>query len=379
MNWCPKDATVLANEQVIDGRCERCGTLVEQRDLEQWFFRITDYADRLLDDLEHDRLAAQRRGDAAELDRPLGGRRGGLPLRGARHRLPGLHHAPRHPVRRHLLRHGSRAPRRAAAERLARGAASTCAARSPSRPRSAAPRTARRPAWRSARTVTNPVNGEQIPMFVADYVLMEYGTGAIMAVPAHDERDFEFAQRHGLEIRRVIEGGDELPYSGDGPMVDQRPLRRPAQPRGLRPDRRVAGREGKGRAGGELPPARLAALAPALLGLPDPDRALRELRARRRCPTTSCRSSCPRSRTTRRRAARRSPRPRTGCARPARSAAAPARRETDTMDTFVDSSWYFLRYCDARNDERALGPRGARRAGCRSTSTSAAWSTRSCT
>ena len=69
------------------------------------------------------------------------------------------------------------------------------------------------------RTVTNPVTGEQIPMFVADYVLMEYGTGAIMAVPAHDERDFEFAEKFGLPIRRVIEGG-ELPYTGDGPMVN---------------------------------------------------------------------------------------------------------------------------------------------------------------
>ena len=96
------------------------------------------------------------------------------------------------------------------------------------------------------RTVTNPVNGEQIPVFVADYVLMEYGTGAIMAVPAHDERDFEFAQRHGLEIRRVIEGGDELPYTGDGPMINSRPLRRHAQPRGLRRDRRVAGRRRQG-------------------------------------------------------------------------------------------------------------------------------------
>src|SRR5215831_7546131 len=73
------------------------------------------------------------------------------------------------------------------------------------------------------RTVTNPVNGEQIPMYVADYVLMEYGTGAIMAVPGHDERDFAFAQAYDLPVRRVIEGGDELPYSGDGPLVDSHP------------------------------------------------------------------------------------------------------------------------------------------------------------
>ena len=76
VNWCPKDATVLANEQVIDGRCERCGTPVEARQLEQWFFRITDYADRLLDDLDDHRLARARRDDAAQLDRALRGRRG---------------------------------------------------------------------------------------------------------------------------------------------------------------------------------------------------------------------------------------------------------------------------------------------------------------
>ena len=109
----PTTPTVLANEQVIDGRCERCGHLVEVRQLEQWFFRITDYADRLLDDMRDDRLAAPRRDDAGELDRPLRGRRGDLPLRGARHRLPGLHHAAGHAVRRDLLRDGARAPRRA--------------------------------------------------------------------------------------------------------------------------------------------------------------------------------------------------------------------------------------------------------------------------
>ena len=87
VKWCPKDQTVLANEQVIDGRCERCGTMVEVRQLEQWFFRITDYADRLLEDMHDDRVAAARGDDAGELDRPLGGRRGGVPLRGARDRL----------------------------------------------------------------------------------------------------------------------------------------------------------------------------------------------------------------------------------------------------------------------------------------------------
>ena len=117
VNWCPHDQTVLANEQVIDGRCERCGHEVEIRQLEQWFFRITDYADRLLDDLDDDRLARARQGHAAQLDRPQRRGRGHVPLRGAGDRLPGVHHPPRHAVRRHLLRHRPRASRRVQAGR----------------------------------------------------------------------------------------------------------------------------------------------------------------------------------------------------------------------------------------------------------------------
>ena len=150
VNWCPKDATVLANEQVIDGRCERCGTVVEARDLEQWFFAITKYADRLLDDMRDDRLAAERGGDAGELDRPLRGRARGLPLRRQRRRLRGVHHPPRHPVRRHLLRHGPRAPRRAHAQRLAGGARLREPRAHLQSARSAPTTSARRPACRWA-------------------------------------------------------------------------------------------------------------------------------------------------------------------------------------------------------------------------------------
>ena len=129
VNWCPKDATVLANEQVIDGRCERCGTVVERRELEQWFFKITDYADRLIEGLDADRLAGEREDDAAQLDRPLGGRPGRVRLRGARHRLRGLHHPARHPLRRHLLRPRARASRRAQAAATRPRCASTWSAR----------------------------------------------------------------------------------------------------------------------------------------------------------------------------------------------------------------------------------------------------------
>jgi leucyl-tRNA synthetase len=129
---------------------------------------------------------------------------------GARDRLPGLHDAPRHAVRRDVLRHGARAPRRRAARRRHEHEQAVHDYVNHALTASNEPSAGRRQAEdrRAARAhVINPVNGEQIPMFVADYVLMEYGTGAIMAVPAHDERDFDFAQALRPPIRRVIEGG----------------------------------------------------------------------------------------------------------------------------------------------------------------------------
>ena len=346
MNWCPKDQTVLANEQVIDGRCERCGTVVEKRDLEQWFFRITDYADRLLDDLETidwpPHVVTMQRNwigrsegakvkfhcEAAGTDYEVFTTRPDT-LFGATFFVM----APEHPdvlklsdspeVREYVKRTLTEsAEERGAEDREKTGVA-------------------------LGTTVTNPVNGEEIPMFVADYVLMEYGTGAIMAVPAHDERDFEFAQKHGLEIRRVVEGGDELPYPGDGPMVNSGRFDGVHNREAF--DQIVE--EAKRRAGGQLPPARLAALAPALLGLPDPDRALPRLRARARARRPAAGGAARRWRTTRPRAARRWPRPSDWVNTTCPKCGGDAKRETDTMDTFVDSSWYFLRYCDAHNDE----------------------------
>src|SRR4051812_35092872 len=217
VNWCPKDATVLANEQVIDGRCERCGTLVEARQLEQWFFRITDYADRLLDDLdtirwpEHVKTMQRNwigRSEGAEVtfscpeagvDYPVFTTRPDT-LFGATFFVM----APEHPD---VLRLAEGTEHEAAVHEYVNRAISEG-----SEERAEADRT--KTGMPLGRTVINPVNGERIPMFVADYVLMEYGTGAIMAVPAHDQRDYDFAKAFDLPIRPVVEPADGAPEEG---------------------------------------------------------------------------------------------------------------------------------------------------------------------
>jgi leucyl-tRNA synthetase len=220
VNWCPKDKTVLANEQVIDGRCERCGTVVEQRTLEQWFFRITEYADRLLADLDDESkmdwsdstTTAQRnwlgRSEGAELEFVVGGRAEGR--KGGRTDAPPAIRvyttrpdtvfgasfmvlAPEHP----LVDALTTPERRDEVEAYRRATASKDLV-------------SRKVGDREKTGVftggyaVNPATGREIPVWVADYVLMEYGTGAIMAVPGHDERDFEFARKFGLDIVRVV-------------------------------------------------------------------------------------------------------------------------------------------------------------------------------
>src|SRR3954454_25371822 len=218
VNWCPNDQTVLANEQVIDGRCERCGTPVEVRQLEQWFFKITDYADRLLDDLEtiewppHVVRMQQNwigRSEGAEVKfhcKALGKDYSVFTTRadtlfGATFFVM----APEHPD---VLRLNDSPEVHDYVNRAVRESPEE---RAEAKEKTGVP---------LGKTVTNPVNGEELPIFVADYVLMEYGTGAIMGVPAHDERDYEFAQKFGLPIRRVIDCGEELPCTGARPMVN---------------------------------------------------------------------------------------------------------------------------------------------------------------
>jgi leucyl-tRNA synthetase len=377
VKWCPHDQTVLANEQVVDGHCERCGAEVEIRQLEQWFLRITDYAERLLGDLdgiewpEHVKTMQRNwigRSEGAEVmfrcedldPAQVGGTPIDYPVFTTRpDTLFGATFfvmAPEHPD---VLRLAEGTEH----EREVREYVNHALTES-NEDRGAADKPKTGVAL--GRTVTNPVNGEQIPMYVADYVLMEYGTGAIMAVPAHDERDYAFARAQGLPIRRVIEGpptppaegGDEqgLPYTGDGPLVNSHPdFDGMGNREALAEIVQWLDREGKGHASVNYRLRDWLVSRQRYWGCPIPvvycERCgmvpvpeeqlpvvlpeIEDYAPRGRSPlaaatewVTTCCPTCDRE----------------------------ARRETDTMDTFVDSSWYFLRYCDAANNTAAWDP-----------------------
>ena len=362
VKWCPHDQTVLANEQVIDGRCERCGHEVEVRQLVQWFFRITDYADRLLDDLDTIDWPAH----VKTMQRNWIGRSEGAEVTFRNDEL-GIDY-PVFTTRPDTLFGATffvMAPEHPDVFRLVAGTEQEQAVHAyvnhvltdSSEDRGDADR--EKTGVFLGRHVVNPVNGERLPMYVADYVLMEYGTGAIMAVPAHDARDHEFARKFDLPIREVVGGGEDVQaeaYTGDGPLVNSNP-----DFDGL-PNREaleaIVGwldREGKGHVsvnyrlrdwllsrqrywGCPIPIIHCERCG--IVPVPDdqlpvvlPDVA--DYAPKGRSPLAAAEDwvnvSCP-------------------------SCDGPARRETDTMDTFVDSSWYFMRYADAGNDEAAWDP-----------------------
>src|SRR5690348_6182419 len=356
VNWCPKDQTVLANEQVIDGHCERCGTLVELRQLEQWFFRITDYADRLLDDLE----TIQWPQNVVTMQRNWIGRSEGAevtfscPEIGADYSVFTTRPdtlfgatffvmAPEHPD---VLRLAAGTEHeQEVREYVNRVLTESREERSDTeRVKTGVP---------LGRSVVNPVNGERLPMFVADYVLMEYGPGAIMAVPGHEERDHDFATALKLPIRRVVGGGDPPPYTVDVPLLNSAPEFDGLHNRDAL--ERIVDwlhREGKGHRSVNsrlrdwllsrqrywgCPIPVVYCDTDGIVPVPETDLPVelpdvRDYAPKGRSPLAAAEdwlnTTCPRC-------------------------GGPARRETDTMDTFVDSSWYFLRYCDARNDDAA--------------------------
>lgn len=352
VNWCPKCKTVLANEQVKAGLCERCDSQVEQRKMNQWQLKITDYADRLVDDLDgldwpepikHSQRNWIGRSEGAKLKFPLVGLDEEIEIFTTRpDTIFGATYmvlAPEHPLLEKISEQISNWPEvskyikdasnKSELDRISDAGEKTGIALDGVR-------------------ALNPANSEEIPIFVADYVLGHYGTGAIMAVPAHDERDFEFAKKFDLKIISVISGGaDDKAYLGEGILINS------GEFDGLNSE--AAKQKITEKLGGELTKnyrlrdwlvsrqrywgcpipiihcekcgnvpvseADLPVVLPEIGDYTPRDDGKSPL-----AKTDWSKVSCPKC-------------------------GAPAQRETDTLDTFIDSSWYYLRYVDPNNSE----------------------------
>jgi leucyl-tRNA synthetase len=362
VNWCPQDLTVLADEQVIDGRCERCGTLVIKRQLEQWFFKITAYAERLLD---------HSKADFSEITKTLQrnwiGRSEGAEVIFATSSAGPIHiHttrpdtlwgatflvlAPEHP----LVAKLTTAEHKAAVDAYA-----AAAAQKSDIEREHATR--EKTGVFTGAYAINPVNQERIPIWVADYVLSTYGTGAIMAVPAHDQRDFEFARRYRLPLRVVVQPTDTRldpdtmteAWPGDGVLVNSGPIDGIPTPLAIAKtidwltERGLGKRAVRYRLRDWLisrqrywgPPIPMIYCAqhgwqpvpeeqlPVLLPLIDNFRPTGTGQSPLAAVPDFVNTICP------------------VCGQA-------ARRETDVSDNFLDSAWYFLRYLSTEFDDRA--------------------------
>ncbi len=363
VNWCPGCRTVLANEQVVDGRCERSDHTVERRNLEQWFCRITDYAQELLDELDDlewpERVKLMQRNwigrsVGAEFELPVADEQGNArvdvePLAVYTTRPDtgfGMTFAvlsPEHPRVDEFTTDEHRSAVAAFRNEVA--------TKSEIDRRSTVGDIAQR-GVATGESVVNPFTGRAVPVFLADYVLMSYGTGAIMGVPGQDQRDWDFAAAHGLDITRTVQPPDGFggeAYEGDGPVINSGPLDglQVTEAKAKAIDWLVEQGIGHHKVNYRLRDWLFArqrfwgcpipmiycedgcGIVPAAvedLPIVAPDDV--ELRPTGESPllhheafvTTTC--------------------PRCG---------GPGRRETDTMDTFVDSSWYFLRFCDPLN------------------------------
>lgn len=361
VNWCPGCLTVLANEQVEDGKCWRCDSLVENKELEQWFLRITDYAERLLDDLDNldgwpEKVKAMQRNwigrsegtevtfTIPELD--------DTPVSVFTTRPDTLYgvtymvFAPEHPLVERLIRGKEQEKEiRAFIDRMQNESAVT---------RTAADE--EKVGYFTGAYAKHPLTGEDIPLWVANYVLMDYGTGVVMGVPAHDERDFAFATKYNLPIKKVIERpGDPLPeplaeaYVDEGVLVNSGRFNGMPNGQAIEEISDMLEKEQRGRRtvtyrlrdwlvsrqrywGAPIPIVYCDGCGTVPVPKSDlpvflPDDVSFDGQNNPLMTSTSfIETDCP-------------------------ECGGPARRETDTMDTFIDSSWYFLRFTDAHNEE----------------------------
>ncbi|PZG48278.1 leucine--tRNA ligase [Spongiactinospora gelatinilytica] len=356
VNWCPQDQTVLANEQVVDGRCERCGAEVVRRELTQWYFKITDYADRLLDDMAQleglwsDRLLTMQRNwigrsEGADVLFTIEGREEPVTVYTTRpDTLFGATFfvvAPDAPLADEIVAPAQREAFEAYRAEVAK--LSDIDRLSTEKEKTGV--------FLGVHAI-NPVNGERIPVWAADYVLSDYGHGAIMAVPAHDQRDLDFARKFALPVRVVVhtgladpgETGEATP--GEGSLVNSGPLDGLSKADAIKKIIGILSEKGRGKAAvnfrlrdwllsrqrfwgtpipiihcpdcGEVPVPddQLPVTLPDLRGEALAPRGVSPLASATDWVNVEC--------------------PKCGGA---------AKRDTDTMDTFVDSSWYFLRYC----------------------------------
>ncbi|MDN4174382.1 leucine--tRNA ligase [Nocardioides sp. SOB77] len=376
VNWCPNDQTVLANEQVVQGMCERCGAEVTKRELNQWYFKVTEYAQRLLDDMDAlvgtwpDRvLAMQRnwigRSEGAHVDFDIELASGETRTVTVFTTRPDTLYGATFMV--------VAADAKLAAEVVAPAQADALAAYveevrkasdidrlATDRPKSGVD---------LGVTATNPVTGEQMPVWASDYVLADYGTGAIMAVPAHDQRDLDFAKVFGLPVRRVVDTGEDNPEetyvatTGDGTYVNSGPLDGLAD-KAAGISRIIEQLEADGRGTGTvnfrlrdwlLSRQRFWGAPIPVVHCPDcgevpvPEDQLpvrlpddlkgADLKPKGVSPLAAAEAwvntECP-------------------------SCGGQALRDSDTMDTFVDSSWYYLRYLDPSYDQGPFDPEQAR-------------------
>ena len=367
VNWCPQCQTVLANEQVHEGHCWRCRSEVAAKELEQWFFKITDYAERLLDDSKllegkwpEEVISMQRnwigKSDGAEIDFEV--LHDGAPkLRVFTTRADTLFGctfvvvSPEHALVQMVLNQP------AIAAKLKQEILNYCAQAKQKSRLERTTQSGQKSGVFSGIYAVNPVNKNKVPVWIADYVLGDYGTGAVMAVPAHDQRDYDFAKQYHLEVKQVIrppekEMGD-FAFEGDGILINSNAF--DGLDNVLAKQKITVHLENNGQ-GQSATTFRLRdwlisrqrywgtpipiIYCPKCGLVPESENNLPvrlpedvKFTGKGQSPLSQVPSfvnaKCP-------------------------QCGADSRRETDTMDTFVDSSWYFLRYCDAKNNAAAF-------------------------